>query len=216
VSSLNLNTFFKEIPDNLKYLFEDTENPWTVLQGGLKDFFSSESRIDGIVSPQACLEGKGIVIEKGAKVEAYAYIKGPCYIGSGSEIRHGAYLRGHVYIGKNCVVGHSTEVKHSIFFNGAKAGHFNYVGDSILGSNVNLGAGTKIANLKITPGNVVLKINNESVDTKLRKFGAIIGDDTETGCNSVLNPGSLIAAKSKIFPLASVSGVYLKKSLIKN
>ena len=213
---VDLNVFFKSIPENLERLFEDTNTPWKPLEGGLKNIFSSENEINGIVSPLACLEGNGIVIESGAKVEAYSYIKGPCFIGAGSEVRHGAYLRGYTYIGKDCVVGHSTEVKHSIFFDGAKAGHFNYIGDSVLGNNVNLGAGTKIANLKITPGNVILKVNDQSVDTHLRKFGAIIGDSTETGCNSVLNPGTLLAAGTKVFPLASASGVHLKKSLIKN
>ena len=215
MSGVKNDVFFKNIPENLSGLFEDESTPWASLKSDLKSFFSSENKIEGTVSPQAFLEGEGIVIEKGAVVEAFSYIKGPCFIGSGSEIRHGAYIRGHVYIGKNCVVGHSTEVKHSIFFDDAKAGHFNYIGDSILGCNVNLGAGTKIANLKITPGNVFLKINDKSIDSQLRKFGAIIGDNSETGCNSVLNPGTLLAASSKVFPLASVSGVHLKKTVIR-
>ena len=216
MSCIDLNLFFKTVPDNLKALFTDQNRLWSPLHGGLKKFFSSENKIEGVVSPQAYLEGTGIVIESGAKIEAFSYIKGPCFIGSGSEIRHGAYLRGHVYIGRNCVVGHSTEVKHSIFFDRAKAGHFNYIGDSILGNNVNLGAGTKIANLKLTPGSVILKIGEETIDTELKKFGAILGDATETGCNSVLNPGTLIASNSKVFPLALVSGVHLTRTLIKN
>ena len=213
---LNLNVFFKKIPAELNSLFKNQEKPWSLLLGDLKKFFSSENKIEGVVSPQACLEGKGIVVESGARIEAFSYIKGPCFVGSGSEIRHGAYLRGHVYIGRNCVVGHSTEIKHSILFDGAKAGHFNYVGDSILGNGVNLGAGTKIANLKITPSSIVLKVNGKFIDTELRKFGAVIGDHTQTGCNSVLNPGTLLASSSKVFPLALVSGVHLKKKLIKN
>ena len=215
LSDLNLNVFFKKIPTELNSLFKNQEKPWSLLLGDLKKFFPSENKIEGVVSPQAYLEGKGIVVESGARIEAFSYIKGPCFVGSGSEIRHGAYLRGHVYIGRNCVVGHSTEIKHSILFDGAKAGHFNYVGDSILGNGVNLGAGTKIANLKITPGSIVLKVNGKFIDTELRKFGAVIGDHTQTGCNSVLNPGTLLASFSKVFPLALVSGVHLKKKLIK-
>lgn len=216
MSEIKTDIFFKSIPEHLNHFFENTLEPWSALKGDLKKSFTSENKIEGDVSPLAHIEGDGIVIEKGAKVEAYAYIKGPCFIGAGTEVRHGAYLRGNVYVGKNCVVGHSTEIKHSIFLDGAKAGHFNYIGDSVLGCNVNLGAGTKIANLKITPGNVHLKINSTSIDSGLRKFGAIIGDGTETGCNSVLNPGTLLAASSKVFPLASASGVHLKKTLIKN
>jgi len=216
MSEIKTDLFFKSIPESISSFFKNSQEPWSPLKGDLKGFFGSENKIEGDVSPKAHIEGEGVVIEKGAKVEAFAFIKGPCFIGAGSEIRHSAYIRGNVYIGKNCVVGHSTEVKHSIFFDGAKAGHFNYIGDSILGSDVNLGAGTKIANLKITPGNVHLKVNDKNINSGLRKFGAIIGDSTETGCNSVLNPGTLLAAKSKVFPTASAFGVHLKKTLIKS
>ncbi len=213
---LKTDIFFKNLPDEIKHLF-DSEKPWSPLNGKLKSYFSDnkENVLLGDISPQAFIEGTGIVIEEGAKVEAFAFIKGPCFIGSGSEIRHGAYIRGNVFIGKDCVVGHSTEVKHSIFCDNAKAGHFNYIGDSILGNSVNLGAGTKIANLKITPGTVKLKINDNFYDSGLKKFGALLGDKTETGCNSVLNPGTLLATGSKVYPLSSVSGVYLKKRIFK-
>jgi len=216
MTDLKTDVFFKNLPDEIKNLF-DLEKPWSPLNGGLKAYFSDkkENVLLGDISPQAFIEGEGIVIEKGAKVEAFAFIKGPCFIGSGSEIRHGAYIRGNVFIGRNCVVGHSTEVKHSIFCDNAKAGHFNYIGDSILGDSVNLGAGTKIANLKITPGTVKLKINENLHDSGLKKFGALLGDKTETGCNSVLNPGTLLASGSKVYPLSSVSGVHLKKVILK-
>lgn len=218
-NNVNASVFFKSIPSELNEILNDSLPVWSLFNGGLKSFFKTrglENQILGEVSPKAHLEGEGIYIAKGAKVEAGALIKGPCYIGSGTEVRHCAYLRGNVYVGKNCVVGHSTEVKHSVFLDGAKAGHFNYIGDSILGNDVNLGAGTKLANLKITPGNIVLKVNEDSVDTGLRKLGGILGDSTETGCNSVLNPGSLLAPKSLVFPNTSAFGVHLKRAKIKS
>lgn len=214
MNQIKSSFFFKNIPSDLTSLFE--EEPWKLFQGGLKKFFlNSKNCLEGKISPKAELEGKGIHIEKGAVVEAYSYIKGPCFIGAGTEVRHGAYLRGNVYVSPNCVVGHSTEVKHSVFFEGAKAGHFNYIGDSILGSQVNLGAGTKLANLKITNGNIILKTEDGPIDTGLRKLGAILGDSCETGCNSVLNPGTLMAQRSLVFPNATAKGLYLNRSVIK-
>jgi len=211
---------FLDLSDELfNNLFKNLENPWQVLNGSLKTYLKEiikqENVLDGDISPQAYIEGDYIHIEKGAKVEAGAFIKGPVFIGSGTEVRHGAYIRGNVLVGKNCVVGHSTEIKHSILFNGAKAGHFNYIGDSVLGNDVNLGAGTKLANLKITPGNVSLKTREHgTIDSGLRKFGSILGDNCETGCNSVLNPGTILAPKSLVFPNVSARGIYAKRKII--
>jgi len=214
MSDLHYSHFFHETPDNIKKYFEKDSAPWGILKGHLKDFFQeldSSNVILGNVSNQAHLEGSHIYISEGVTVEAGAYIKGPCFIGKNTEVRHGAYIRGNVYVGENCVVGHCTEVKHSVFLDGAKAGHFNYIGDSILGNNINLGAGTKLANLKMTAGNVVLKIEEQAVDSGIRKFGALIGDSSETGCNSVLNPGTILAQKSLVFPNVSAFGVHLKR-----
>ncbi|MGH1468454.1 MAG: glucose-1-phosphate thymidylyltransferase [Bdellovibrionales bacterium] len=217
MSKVNHTLFFTKVPAKLESLFDNNLPVWNILKEDLKNFFKNQPKenvILGDVSPGAHLEGEQIYIEKGARVEHGAFIKGPCYIGAGTEVRHGAYLRGNVFVGENCVVGHSTEVKHSIFFDGAKAGHFNYIGDSILGNNINLGAGTKLANLKMIPGVVKVKIDGESVDTGLKKFGAILGDSTETGCNSVLNPGTVLAQKSLVFPNASAHGVHLKRAKV--
>ena len=131
MSNLQLSSFFQNLPENLKNYFEQESAPWGILKGPLKSFFENldaDNCLDGEVSDKAHLEGSKIYIAKGAKVEAGAYIKGPCFIGKGTEVRHGAYLRGNVYVGENCVVGHCTEVKHSVFLDGAKAGHFNYIG----------------------------------------------------------------------------------------
>lgn len=214
-SHLDYSFFFKNIPDNLKSLFIESKNPWSCLQSDLKNFFSSTSDIKGEVSNLAHITGEGVVIEQGAVVDAFSYIQGPCFIGSGTHVRPGAYIRGYVYVGINCVVGHSTEIKHSILFDEAKAGHFNYIGDSVLGHNVNLGAGTKIANLKITSGNVIGKLNEEKIDTGLRKFGALLGDSCQTGCNSVLNPGTCLAKGSMVFPNSTASGIHTKKVIIR-
>ena len=143
-------------------------------------------------------------------------IKAPAIIGDYTEVRQGAYLRGYCLTGKSCVVGHTTEVKHSIFLNDAKAGHFNYLGDSILGRDANLGAGTKFANLKFLGGNVSIRTENGLVDTGRRKFGAILGDDAQTGCNSVTNPGTLIGKGGILMPNTTApSGYHSPRSIIR-
>jgi bifunctional N-acetylglucosamine-1-phosphate-uridyltransferase/glucosamine-1-phosphate-acetyltransferase GlmU-like protein len=153
-----------------------------------------------VIYEDAILAGGPIEIGEGAVIESGAYIKGPAVIGARTEVRQGAYVRGGVITGTACVIGHATEVKNAVFLNDAKAGHFAYVGDSILGVDVNLGAGTKLANLRIVRGNIILRISGKSVDTGLRKFGAILGDGCETGCNSVTSPGTLFGPGSLIYP----------------
>jgi NDP-sugar pyrophosphorylase family protein len=150
-----------------------------------------------------------VEIGPGVLVEPQAYFRGPVRVGPRSEIRHGAYLRGAVLVGVSCVVGHATEAKGSVFLDGAKAGHFAYVGDSILGRKTNLGAGTKLANLKIIEGDVTVPLDGVRVHTGRRKLGAVLGDGTETGCNSVLGPGALLGPRCRVYPNATVpSGLY--------
>ena len=155
--------------------------------------------------------GPGVVIEPGA------LLKGPVIVGENSEIRQGAYLRGDCLIGPGCVIGHTTEVKHSIFLDGAKAGHFAYIGDSILGNQVNLGAGTKLANLKFGPGSVKVKTSGgEILDTGRRKVGAVLGDTVQTGCNSVTNPGVFLGKGCLVCPNSTVRpGIYKARTIIK-
>ena len=160
--------------------------------------------------------GKNIKIGKGVLIESGAMVKSPVIIGDQSEIRQGAYLRGNCLIGKRCVVGHTTEVKHSIFLNDAKAGHFASLGDSILGADVNLGAGTKCANLRFLPGNVMVKSGPNRIDSGLRKFGAILGDRVQTGCNAVTSPGTVLGPDSLLMPNATAAaGIYPAKSLLR-
>ncbi len=169
-----------------------------------------------VVMAGATLMGQHIALGKGIIIEPCAMIKSPAIIGDYSEIRHGAYLRGYCLTGKRCVLGHSTEVKHSIFLNDAKAGHFAYLGDSILGGNANLGAGTKLANLRFIKGNISIKYGTKSFDTKRRKLGAILGDQSLTGCNSVTNPGTVFGKQSMLMPNSTAkSGYYPEKSLVR-
>ncbi len=157
-----------------------------------------------------------IEIGRGVLVEPGAYLKGPLFVGDFSEIRQGAYIRGKCYVGKGCVVGHTTEIKNSIMLDGAKAGHFAYLGDSILGREVNLGAGTKLANLKLTGQNIRIKVEKEVFDTGLRKLGAILGDGVQTGCNSVTNPGTLLGPGAFLLPNRTAGpGYFPPKSIIR-
>ncbi len=161
-----------------------------------------------VIMAGSVLIGKKIQIGKGVLIESGALIKEPTIIGDQTEVRQGAYLRGYCLIGSRCVVGHTTEVKHSIFLNDAKAGHFAYLGDSILGDQVNLGAGTKMANLRFLAGNVKIKTEDGLIETGLRKFGAILGDNAQTGCNSVTNPGTLMGKESILMPNTTAKSGY--------
>ena len=164
----------------------------------------------------AVLLGRKIAIGEGVLVEAGAMIKSPAIIGEMSEVRQGAYLRGYCLAGKRCVLGHTTEIKHSIFLNDAKAGHFAYLGDSILGNDSNLGAGTKFANLRFLPGTITIFHKGQRLDTGLRKLGAILGDTSQTGCNSVTNPGTLMAKGAILMPNCTAkSGYHVEKALLR-
>jgi len=169
-----------------------------------------------VIMAGAVLMGSKIALGKGVLVESGAMIKSPTIIGDMCEVRQGAYLRGYCLAGKHCVLGHTTEIKHSIFLNDAKAGHFAYLGDSILGNDANLGAGTKFANLKFLPGNVTIIHEGEKIDTGRRKFGAILGDNSQTGCNSVTSPGTLMAKRAILMPNTTAKGGYhARKAIIR-
>jgi len=169
-----------------------------------------------IIMSGAVLMGGALSIGKGVLIESGAMVKSPTVIGDCSEVRQGAYIRGYCLTGTGCVLGHVTEIKHAIFLDHAKAGHFAYVGDSILGNHVNLGAGTKLANLRFTEGQVAIKTPEGSIETGLRKLGAILGDRVQTGCNSVANPGTILGKKSFVLPNTTVaSGVHRSNTLVR-
>ncbi len=165
---------------------------------------------------EGAIVGADVVLGADVVVEPHTYIKGPALIGDRTLIRHGAYIREHVIIGRDCVVGNSTEVKHSILMDGAKASHWNYVGDSIIGFHVNLGAGVKLSNRKITDAEIAVRdIAGQPYATGLRKLGAIIGDETQIGSNAVLNPGVILGKGCLVYPLVSVRGTYPHRQVIK-
>ena len=172
--------------------------------------FEGDSPLEdaAIILPGAYLFDDEIIIGARTVVEPGALIKGPTVLGADTEVRQGAYVRGNCLIGNQCVVGHTTEIKSSIMLDGSKAGHFAYIGDSILGRSVNLGAGTKLANLKMIPGAVMIALNRKYYNTGRRKLGAILGDRTETGCNSVTSPGTLMGPGSIVYSGISVPGGY--------
>ncbi len=160
--------------------------------------------------------GENVWIHKSAKVYNSAYIGENCIIGEGAEIRHCSFIRKNAIIGKNAVVGNSTELKNTILFNNSQVPHYNYIGDSILGYKAHMGAGSIISNLKSDKTLITIKNGKEKIETGIRKIGAMLGDNVEVGCGSVLNPGTIIGKNTNIYPLSSVRGVIPKNSIYKN
>lgn len=197
-------------------LFMDVDYVWDVLKR-LQDYVESVFKpgILGTVLDGAYLIDENVQIGKGSVIEPGAYVQGPAIIGEHTVVRNGAYIRGNVIVGDHCVVGHSSELKGAVLLDHSGAPHFNYVGDSILGNYVNLGAGTKLSNVKVMKGTVQVKCHGKSYDSGLRKFGAILGDHVGTGCNSVLNPGTLIGPGSQVYPNTNVSGYIPPESIVK-
>ena len=158
----------------------------------------------------------GIWIHKTAVVAKSAQISGPCIIGAETQVRHCAFIRGSALIGRNCVVGNSTEIKNSILFDNVQVPHYNYIGDSILGYKVHLGAGAVTSNVKSDKSEIRFTFDGEVIDTQLKKFGAIIGDKSEIGCGSVLNPGTIIGRNTTVYPLVSIRGVRGSNCIVKS
>ena len=154
-------------------------------------------------------------VHQSAVVAPTAYLGAPCIIGPGTEVRHCAFVRGSALVGANCVVGNSVELKNVILFDNVQVPHFNYVGDSILGYKSHMGAGSLTSNVKSDKTLVVVKNGEEKVETGLKKFGAMVGDFVEVGCNSVLNPGAVIGRNTSIYPTSCVRGVVPEKSIWK-
>lgn len=160
--------------------------------------------------------GENVWIAKTATIAATAVISGPAIIGNNTEVRHCAFIRGNAIVGDNCVIGNSTELKNVLLFNNVQVPHYNYVGDSILGYHSHMGAGSITSNVKSDKKLVTIKYNEEKIETGLKKLGAIIGDNVEIGCGSVLNPGCIIGKNSNVYPLSSVRGIIDENSIYKN
>lgn len=194
-----------------KDLFEGKTYPWEVLPE-IGDFVTKlgETLSDEFDHPE-----ENIWIHKSVKIAKTATLNGPLIIDADTEVRPGAFIRGNVLVGKNCVVGNSTELKNVVLFNTVQVPHYNYVGDSILGTHSHMGAGSITSNVKSDKTLVVVKNDGEEIETGLKKFGAMIGDYVEVGCNSVLNPGTVIGRNTNIYPLSPVRGVVPENSIYK-
>lgn len=197
-------------------IFADCKFAWEALkkiEGYIKANLKPElhNKCDGVA-----FIGEDVFIGEGTVVEDGVMIKGPAIIGKNCQIRHNAYIRENVIIGDGCVVGNSTEIKNSLLFNNAAAPHYNYVGDSILGHKAHLGAGVKISNFKLFPGNITVEVDGKPFDTGLRKFGALLGDGTEIGCNAVLNPGSIIGRGAVVYPNVFWRSILPANNIAKN
>jgi UDP-N-acetylglucosamine diphosphorylase / glucose-1-phosphate thymidylyltransferase / UDP-N-acetylgalactosamine diphosphorylase / glucosamine-1-phosphate N-acetyltransferase / galactosamine-1-phosphate N-acetyltransferase len=196
-------------------LFEGCNYAWEALKK-IKPYLAKIPRQNPPRRFPGATIGDRVVIGEGTVVEPGAMIIGPAIIGKNCQIRHNAYLREDVIIGDDCVVGNASELKNAFFFNGARAPHYNYVGDSILGHKAHLGAGVKISNIKLLPGNVTVELDGVPTDTGLRKFGALLGDGAEAGCNAVLNPGSILGRGAIIYPNVFWRGILPANMIAKN
>ena len=195
-----------------KNLFEEAIYPWEVLSK-IEEYILKIG--EKLSKEDYDKVGDNVWIAKSAKVAPTAYIHGPAIIGKNAEIRHCAFIRGNAIVGNNAVVGNSTELKNVILFNNVQVPHYNYVGDSILGYKAHMGAGSITSNVKSDKKLVAIKNGNEMIETNRKKVGAMIGDNVEVGCGSVLNPGTVIGRDSNIYPLSSVRGVVKAHSIYK-
>lgn len=193
-------------------IFEGKTYPWEILPA-LKDFILKLGpTLDSSIFKK---RGDDIWVAKSAEVAPTAFLSGPLIIDEGAKIRHCAFIRGSAIVGKNSVVGNSTELKNSLLFNNVEAPHYNYVGDSVLGFHAHMGAGSITSNIKSDRTNIVIK-GEEEIVTGMRKIGAILGDYAEIGCNTVLNPGSVVGSHTNIYPLSMIRGVIPSNSIYKH
>lgn len=200
------HTIAKEIFDGCEYPFEALPK--------IKDFIVKISQT--LPKDEYTEISEGVFVANDAKISDKATILPPTIIGHGTEVRPGAFIRGSALIGDGAVIGNSTEIKNAVIFDGAQLPHYNYVGDSILGYKAHLGAGAVISNFKLDHSSVNVKMGDEKMNTGLRKFGALMGDFAESGCNSVINPGTIIGRNTIIYPLTPLRGVIPENSIVHN
>ena len=195
-----------------KPLLETVEFPWEALPK-IKNFIIE---LGNTLDPEIYEKrGEDIWVAKSATVYPSAYLGGPLIICEDAEVRHCAFIRGSAIVGKGAVVGNSTELKNSILFDGVQVPHYNYIGDSILGYKAHTGAGTITSNLKSDKSLVTVMLDGKKIETDVKKFGAMLGDYVEVGCNSVLNPGSVVGRQTNIYPLSFVRGYVPENSIYK-
>lgn len=211
----NLVNVWEVLPRIKEYLKENIKPNVSEIRHGLTMVEKTVVLKNGsIIHKGSFLMDDNIQIGNSVIIEPGALIYGPAIIGDGSVVRQGAYIRGAVIVGKNCVVGHTTEMKSAIMTGESKAGHFAYLGDSVVGK-VNLGAGTKLANFKVTEDNINILAEGSKIATGMRKLGAILGDGVSTGCNSVMMPGTLLGKNCILYPNTTARGFYSTGSIIK-
>lgn len=196
-----------------KELLESVTYPWEALPKIAEFIVKLGNKLD---TNKYNKIGEDIWIAKNAKVAPTAFISGPTIIGENAEVRHCAFIRGKAIVGEGAVVGNSTELKNVILFNKVQVPHYNYVGDSILGYKSHMGAGSITSNVKSDKKLIVIKDEEEEIETGMKKIGAMLGDEVEVGCGSVLNPGTVVGKNTNIYPLSSVRGVISEKSIYKN
>lgn len=195
-----------------KDIFNDVTFPWEVLPL-IKDFIPTLGA--SLSEEEYEHPAEDVWIAKSASIAPTASISGPCIIGKNTEVRPCAFIRGSAIVGENCVVGNSTELKNVILFNNVQVPHYNYVGDSILGYKSHMGAGSITSNVKSDKTKVTIRYEGDVIETGLKKMGAILGNYVEVGCNSVLNPGSIIGSNTNVYPLSMVRGFIPKGSIYK-
>lgn len=210
--NLLANNLFDYSKTIAKPLLESVEYPWEALPK-IKDFIIEIGKtLDPEIYEQ---RGENIWVAKSATVFPSAYLGGPLIVCEDAEVRHCAFIRGSAIVGKGAVVGNSTELKNSILFDGVQVPHYNYIGDSILGYKAHTGAGTITSNLKSDKSLVTVLCEEEKIETGVKKFGAMLGDHVEVGCNSVLNPGSVVGRNTNVYPLSFVRGYVPENSIYK-
>ena len=214
MEQLKISELYSDLDQTMaKELLESRTYPWEVLPL-ISEFIV---KLGSTLSEEEYEKrGENVWIAKSAKVAPTAFINGPAIIGKDAEVRHCAFIRGNALVGEGAVVGNSTELKNVILFNKVQVPHYNYVGDSILGYKSHMGAGSITSNVKSDKKLVVVKGASGNIETGLKKFGAMLGDEVEVGCGSVLHPGTVIGSHSNIYPLSSVRGVVPAKSIYKN
>lgn len=194
-------------------IFKNITNPWEAITNIEKFIIPFGNSLD---KDKYTKIQDNVWVGENVKVDALATIIPPCIIDSNTVLKPGAYIRGNTIIGKDCVIGSSCEIKNSIIFDKCQIAHFNYVGDSILGYHTHLGAGVVISNLKNDGSNITIKYKDKKIETNLRKLGAIIGDNTNIGCNSVIYPGTIIKKNVSVYPLVGLQGVIEENTIVKD
>ena len=212
MESVKINNLFDLSHTIAKDYLSTFEYPWQALKG-ISELII---KIGNTLSPDEYDNpSENVWVHKTAKVFPSAYLGSPCIIGANTEVRHCAFIRGSALVGENCVIGNSVELKNVIIFDNVQTPHYNYVGDSILGYKSHMGAGSITSNVKSDKTNVVIKSADEQIETGIKKIGAFLGDFVEVGCNSVLNPGTVLCRNTNVYPTSCVRGVVPENSIFK-